>query len=144
MQTSLLLPLILIATNGPGVPSDHRTDGTHHAFQSQGHSYLATRQMVSHAQPENTKAHVAEIFDGCRAPVLDPREASKILFQNRVDDLHEVLKSDLPDTGNTPLFIARCGSEFVLFHRRPAEDPGDTLYLRFEEGSFALLGEAWG
>ncbi|MEM7733551.1 MAG: hypothetical protein AAF280_12335 [Pseudomonadota bacterium] len=94
--------------------------------------------------PATRKTHVTEIFDGCRPPVLDMREASKILYQKRLNGLHDALRTNLPNTVDTPLFISRCGSEFVLFHRRAADQPGDILYLRFKEGSFQLLDEVWG
>lgn len=143
MQISLLLPLILIATNGPTVPAEHSISvkpypGQHYVAQN------VAGQAFSVRIPARRDTHVTAIFDGCRPPVLDTREASKILFEKRVDGLDATLRSDLPDTGDNPLFISRCGSEFVLFHRAAPDHSGDILYLRFEEGSFELLDEAWG
>lgn len=125
MQTSLLLPLILIATTHPDANSGA-------------------------ASAEQGAVAVADFLDGCRHPVLDTRESSRILFQTRLDALDEVFRTGLPDRVNEPLFIARCGQDFVLFNRRMARDEqsgdqsGDVLYLRFEEGTFALLQEHWG
>ncbi|MEM6587656.1 MAG: hypothetical protein AAF641_04350 [Pseudomonadota bacterium] len=143
MQTSLLLPLILLSTNGPAVPTSHNTTladaiPRHYAALNE------TGQTLSIKDAPARGDQIAEIFDGCRPPVLDPREASKILYQRKVDGLHDALRADLPRASEEPLFISRCGSEFVLFHRRAADQPGDILYLRFKEGSFELLEEAWG
>lgn len=143
MQTSLLLPLILIATNGPTVPAEHSISMKSYAGQHYVAQNVASQAFTAH-NPARHDGHVTAIFNGCRPPVLDTREASKILFQKRVDDLDAALRSDLPDTGDDPLFISRCGSEFVLFHRPEPDHSGDILYLRFEEGSFELLQEAWG
>lgn len=143
MQTSLLLPLILMATNGPTAPASQNVTGPTPA----SHHYTAQNAAgLTFTTPRTASGdtHVNAIFEGCRPPVLDTRLSSKILFDRQVEPLHDSLRANLPDTEETPLFISRCGIEFVLFHRRDTEQPGDILYLRFEEGSFELLDEAWG
>lgn len=143
MQTSLLLPLILIVTNGPGLPE--QTAATAHVpVVNHVMAENAANQRVSVSVAAARKDPLRAIFEGCRPPVLDPRQSSKILFRNRVASLDASQRIDLPDAEETPLFISRCGSEFVLFPRRPEGESGDLLYLRFEEGSFELLDEVWG
>ncbi len=143
MQTSLLLPLILMATNGPTGPA-RLTETGPSPSSYRDTVQNADGQTFSASDPAASDTPVNAIFEGCRSPVLDTRLSSKILFERQVEPLHETLRSHLPDTERSPLFISRCGSEFVLFHRRDADQPGDILYLRFEEGSFELLDEAWG
>lgn len=143
MQTSLLLPLILIVTNGPGLP-EHTSATGHVPVVNHVMAKNAADLRVSVPGPAARKDPVRAIFEGCRPPVLDPRQSSKILFRNRVESLDASQRTDLPDAEETPLFISRCGSEFVLFPRRQEGEPGDLLYLRFEEGSFDLLDEVWG
>lgn len=118
MQTSIFLPLILIAGTG------------------------SDTAVVQEAAQDVTS--VSAVLDGCRSPVLDTRESSKILYQNRLDALDDALRVGLPDVGDQPIFIARCGTEFVLFTRPAQTAEGDMLFLRFEEGSFELVGEVWG
>ncbi|MEM1372369.1 MAG: hypothetical protein AAGG72_09120 [Pseudomonadota bacterium] len=124
MKTTILLPLILI-------PS----------FLS-----LSSSAEVSATR---TAPESVDIMRGCRKPVLDTREASRILFHTRLDQLDETYGQDLRDKRSDPLFIAWCGADFVLFNGvRPAEENntafGDVLYLRFQDRSYALLEERWG
>ncbi|MEM7597991.1 MAG: hypothetical protein AAF382_09875 [Pseudomonadota bacterium] len=104
MQISILLPLILISGTG----SDAQIK--------------STAKMQQHAV-------VQDMFDGCRSPVLDTTEASRILYDAQLGETEVA-----PDA---PLFIARCGSEFVLFTRPDSEV--DVLYARFQDGTYDLI-----
>lgn len=139
MQTSLLLPLILIAGTGstPTI-SDPVISGIN-TVQSAAHDVAVT-----------------QIFEGCRSPVLDTREPSKILFQKRLDAFDEVLRDDFAGVDEAPLFVAQCGEEFVLFTRptdmrgaeRLAAPDGPAaplgLYVRYERATYSVVQEHWG
>ncbi len=119
MKTTLLLPLILITGFGS---------------YSQDNDFSP----VAEADP------IDVFMEGCRKPVLDTREASAILFQTRLDEIERDYGTDT--TGfDTPLFIARCGAEFVLFNGGAAADPetARTLYLRYQDKTYELVGELW-
>lgn len=118
MQTSIFLPLILIAGTG------------------------ADTAQTATAQVQNN-ASLQDVFNGCRAPVLDPTEASRILYDAQMETGNA---SDKTEPTQNPLFIARCGDEFVLFERNKvsAEDTQEVLYLRFQDGTYELVDKRWG
>mgnify|MGYP001804743967 FL=1 len=106
MQISLLLPLILISGTG----SDAQ---------------------ITAASKAPATAVIQDMFDGCRSPVLDTTEASRILY--------DAQRGDTDATPTAPLFIARCGAEFVLFTRPSSDADAPVLYARFQDGTYDLI-----
>ena len=107
MQTSILLPLILISGTGSETRSADRSVTTENAA-------------------------LQEMLEGCRSPVLDTTEASRILYAAQ-------LGVASPDAPKAPLFIARCGDEFVLFTRLAAGSEDQVLYARFQDRTYDLI-----
>ncbi|MEL7280934.1 MAG: hypothetical protein AAFY35_16750 [Pseudomonadota bacterium] len=112
MQTSILLPLILISGTGSDTRSADRSVTTENAA-------------------------LQEMLAGCRSPVLDTTEASRILYDAQLGNTQ--LGGASPDAPKPPLFIARCGDEFVLFTRRAVGSEDQVLYARFQDRTYDLI-----
>ena len=124
MKTALMLPFILI--NGAAQLSQPDI--------SQEYTVSGLTERVHNA-----------IFQGCSSPVLDTRLPSQILFDTHVGEVGRAQADAMRGDAEVHLFIARCGEEFVLFNgQRGSDSPfEDVLYLRFAEGSYELVDQAW-